>query len=77
LSASDDRLVQVAPLLALIDDWRAFLDSVIPEKQLDQLRDHNRTGQPLGDTTFLQRLEKLLGRILVPKKPGRKPKSPK
>ena len=74
LSASDDRLVQTAPLLAIIDDWRAFLDSVIPEEQLDQLRDHGRTGRPLGDVIFLQRLQKLIGRILVPEKPGRKPK---
>ncbi|HUV66113.1 MAG TPA: hypothetical protein VMW24_19630, partial [Sedimentisphaerales bacterium] len=75
--ASDDRLVRTAPLLAIIDDWRAFLDSVIPEKQLDQLRGHGRTGRPLGDATFLERLEQLIGRILRPKKPGRKPKLPK
>ena len=77
LSAVDDCLVETAPLLAIIDDWGAFLDSAIPEKQLDQIRDHGRTGRPLGDMTFLQRLEEIIGRILVPKKPGRRPKFPK
>jgi len=59
------------------EKWRGFLDSAIPENQLDQLRDHERTGRPLGDATFLQRLEELIGRILLPKKPGRKLKFPK
>ena len=74
LSARDDRLVQVTPLLAIIDDWRAFLDSALPEHQLGQIRDHGRTGRPLGDATFLERLEKLVGRVLRPQKPGRKPR---
>ena len=30
LSARDDRLVQVAPMLAMQNDWRAFLDSAMP-----------------------------------------------
>jgi len=76
LSASDDILVQAAPLLSLIDDWQAFLNSAVSEDQLDQLRDHGRTGRPLGNPTFLERLEKLIGRLLRPKKPGRKPKLP-
>ena len=77
LSASDDALVQVAPLLTIIDDWHAFLDVATSEDQLDQLRDHGRTGRPLGDSTFLERLEKLIGRVLRPKKPGRKTRFPK
>jgi len=64
----------VAPLLAIINDWRAFLDSPIPEDQLRRIRDHGRTGRPLGDATFLERLEKLVGRVLRPQKPGRKPR---
>ncbi|MEO5365631.1 MAG: hypothetical protein H7831_04645 [Magnetococcus sp. WYHC-3] len=33
---------------------------------LDQIRQHERTGRPLGDQTFLDTLEKRLGRLLIP-----------
>ena len=74
LSGRDEQLVKVGPMLAMIHDWRAFLDSAIPEGQLQALRDHGRTGRPLGDASFIERLEKLVGRILRPRKPGRRPK---
>ena len=74
LSACDDRLVEVAPLLAIIDDWRAFLDSATDEDHLRQIRSHAQTGRPLGDAPFLGRLGRLLGRALGPKKRGRKPR---
>ncbi len=35
---------------------------------------HGRTGRPLGDASFLERVEKLVGRVLRPQKPGRKPR---
>ena len=38
LSGRDDRLVQVAPLLAMLGDWRALLDSALPEEELRELR---------------------------------------
>ena len=47
------------------------------EEQLRDLRNHARTGRPLGDATFVERLEKLVGRVLRPRKPGRKPRFPK
>jgi REP-associated tyrosine transposase len=74
LSARDDGLAQVAPMLAMQNDWCAFLDSAMPEEQLRDLRTHARTGRPLGDATFVERLEKLVGRVLGPRKPGRKPR---
>jgi len=74
LSGRDDRLVKVAPLLGMIADWRAFLDSAVPEEELRQMRGHGRTGRPLGDDTFLGRLESLVGRALKPQKRGPKPK---
>jgi len=69
LSARDDVLVQVDPMLAMVSNWRAFLDSATPEEQLRDLRDHCRTGRPLGNTSFVQRLEELIGRVLRPKRP--------
>jgi putative transposase len=74
LSSRDDRLVRVAPLLAMIADWRAFLDSAMSEEELLNLRAHGRTGRPLGSATFLDRVETMVGRVLRPQKGGRPPK---
>ena len=75
LSGRDDRLVKVAPLLAMVGDWKAFLRSAIGEEELRDLREHGRTGRPLGSSAFLDRLEGLVGRVLKPQKPGPKAKS--
>jgi len=72
LAGRDDRLVHVAPLLAMVDDWQALLESAMPEQELRKLRDHTRTGRPMGDSSFVERLETLLGRVLRPRKPGRR-----
>jgi hypothetical protein len=37
-------------------------------------RRHERTGRPLGERAFLDRIERTLGRIVRPAKRGRKPK---
>lgn len=71
LSGRDDRLVRAAPMLAMIADWRAFLNSAMPEEELRDLREHGRTGYPLGSATFVERLERTVGRILHPGTPGR------
>src|SRR5208283_2101241 len=36
LCGRDDSLVKVEPLLAMIPDWRAFLDSACPEEEIDE-----------------------------------------
>jgi putative transposase len=74
LAGKDDQLVKVAPLLAIIGDWGAFLNSAMPEEELSDIRHHTRTGRPLGDETFLARLEGMVGRVLKPQKRGPKPK---
>ena len=58
-------------LLAMIGDWRAFLDSAVREEELRDLREHGRTGRPLGSVSFLDRLESMVGRVLRPQKGGR------
>jgi putative transposase len=72
LAGRDDQLVKVAPLLAMIPDWCAFLNSAMPEEELRDIRQHARTGRPLGGETFLDRLEGMVGRLLKPQKRGRK-----
>ena len=64
LSGRDDRLVDVAPLLAMVANWRGLLDSVLAEEQLRDMRHHGRTGCPLGDSTFVERLEQVFDRVL-------------
>jgi putative transposase len=71
LSGSNDRLTNVAPMLAMINDWRGFLNSAIHEEELRDLREHGRTGRPLGSATFVERLEVIAGRVLKPQKGGR------
>ena len=71
LSGRDDRLVKVAPMLAMVSDWRGLLDSAIREEDLRDFREHGHTGCPLGSATFIDRLERAVGRILRPRKPGR------
>jgi hypothetical protein len=46
LPGRDDRLVRVAPMLAMIADWRGLLNSAIREEDLRDLREHARTGCP-------------------------------
>lgn len=76
LKGADDGLVSVAPLLQRVPDWRAFLRAGLDEARIDALRRHGRSGRPLGDAAFLDRLEALTGRRLRRAKPGPKPKPP-
>ncbi len=74
LSRCDDRLVQVAPLLTMVPDWQALLNSALREEELRDLREHSRTGRPVGNGTFIERLEAVVGRVLRPQKAGRRSK---
>ena len=70
----DDALVTVSSLLELISDWNEFLKDELQEKEYQELRQHERTGRPLGNDLLIDRLEVLLGRQLRKKKTG--PKGP-
>ncbi len=73
LSGRDDILVKTAPLLEQVPDWPSFLASGLTDEEAETLRKHERTGRPLGDVHFLEKLEKKLNRKLKPRKAGRKP----
>jgi putative transposase len=64
-------LIKVAPLLEMVDDWRGFL-SLSSSEELDLMHRHERTGRPLGACGFVEGLERTLGRVLRPQKPGPK-----
>ena len=74
LAGKDDRVVEMAPLLERVGDWRSFLDSGLDDDALETLRAHARTGHPLGSERYTARLERALGRNVTPRRPGR-PKS--
>ncbi len=76
LAGRDDGLVTVAPLLDLVPDWAAFLEDGLDAERAALMRSHERTGRPLGNDGFVARLETQLGRTLVRRKPGRKPREP-
>ena len=72
LSGRDDALVKVAPLLNLVGDWQKFLEEAeISESMTQAIEKHERTGRPLGNDNFLDKMERLLGRPVRPRRPGR------
>jgi len=55
--------------------WKDFLTAQIREEEIMGMRRHEQTGRPRGSGSFVETLETMLGRILKPKKAGRRPKS--
>lgn len=75
LAGKDDRLVQVEPMLSMIDDWQAYLAMNVEEEEAARIRLHERTGRPLGNPDWLSRLEDVLKRPITPRKRG--PRGPR
>ncbi|MFZ5800819.1 MAG: transposase [Candidatus Omnitrophota bacterium] len=61
-------------LLQEIKDWRQYLSGEDEKDRLMLFRRHGQTGRPLGDSAFINYLERKLGIELHKKKPGPKPK---
>jgi len=74
LAVRDDTLVRVAPLLALEPRWAKRLATEPDAETVRQLHRHEATGRPAGSESFQRRLERRLGRLLRPRKAGRKRK---
>lgn len=72
LAACDDALTTTLPMLQRVSNWQSYLGCNDATDTLQNLRQHVRTGRPLGDGAFVARLEKIAGRPLQPKKAGRK-----
>jgi len=61
------------PLLEMVGKpWKKFLSADVGNPDIELFRKHERTGRPLGDDSFIGRLEVSLDRRLKPKKPGSK-----
>ena len=55
--------------------WRAYLRIPDEDDFVALMARHENTGRPLGDKRFVRKLEKLLGRTLLPGRPGRPKKA--
>jgi len=65
-----DPLVEHHSLFEGIDDWDVFLSEETGDVEL--LRNHTRTGRPLGGPEFVALAERITSRDLVKRRPGRK-----
>ena len=72
----------VDPLLGAVEmpwpvpDWSAYLQGDSPEETA-AIRRQTTTGRPCGSPPFVKRLESTLGRLLTPRKRGRKARKKK
>jgi putative transposase len=74
LAGEDDALVRVRPVLERVDRFSDILQAAPDDAEFKTLRDSEGSGRPLGDADFIAGLERLLGRPLAKRAPGRKPK---
>jgi putative transposase len=72
LSGVDDMLVTVRPVLDRIPHFKELLQADAKD-DFSELRRAEATGRPLGAPEFVTGLEKLLGRKIARRAPGRKP----
>jgi REP-associated tyrosine transposase len=75
LAAQDDELVSVAPVLSRVPDF-ASLMAPVPDDDpaFATIRAAEGTGRPVGNAQFIEGLERLLGRPIARRAPGRKRK---
>ncbi len=71
LNGVDDGLVKVQPILQRTSSWTEILASG-EEAIFDDIRQHERTGRPLGSEGFVKKVSALVGRDLRKKRPGPK-----
>ena len=70
MEGKDNDLVRVSPLLEMVGNWKEFLRGEVSGEETKKLRQHERTGRPLGKEAFIIKLEQLTGRMLGEEKPG-------
>ena len=71
---ANDSLVRDSLLRELIEDWKDFLNTASDTDVVKLLQLHERTGRPLGNSSFIEKLESLLKINLKKKRAGRKKK---
>jgi putative transposase len=66
--------VNVEPLLEMVPRWTEFLSVPTPSEEESLIEQHERTGRPLGEESFLAELEAVTGKCVRKARPGPKPK---
>jgi putative transposase len=66
-----DPVLSPMPKVSQIGDWSAFLRGEEKNEELELLRRNQSIGRPLGSEDFIEKLEKITGRCLKKKRPGR------
>ena len=75
LAGRNDELVTVAPVLSRVADFAALIaPDTRDEEPFARLRASEGTGRPVGNADFIRGLERILGRPIAKRAPGRKPK---
>ena len=74
LAGEDDGLVSVRPLLDRMPNFAALIARSTCDDDFAALRAAEHTGRPLGNAAFIAGLERILGRRIARRAPGRKPK---
>jgi putative transposase len=76
LEGNDDGLVTVGPMLDRVKDFAALIADQADDAGFAALRAAEHTGRPLGTQDFIEGLERVLGRRVARRAPGRKPTKP-
>ncbi len=69
-----DGLLSDSYFVSSIPDWASYLREETHDAEIELIRSHSKTGRPLGDDEFISELERITGRCLRKRKPGRKKK---
>ena len=72
---TNDLLLSDNFVIEEIKDWKEFLAEDDKDQDVKLFKKHTRVGRPLGQEGFIEKLEKMTGRILRPQKAGRKKKT--
>ena len=62
------------PVLDRVKDFAALIANPADDSGFAMLRAAEQTGRPLGNAEFIEGLERILGRPIARRAPGRKPK---
>ncbi|MCK5215145.1 MAG: transposase, partial [Candidatus Omnitrophica bacterium] len=65
-----DEVLSKCYLEKKIKNWSGYLAEGSTDEMLQEIRKRELTGRPLGDESFIEKIERLLGRQLMPKKTG-------
>mgnify|MGYP005853609703 CR=1 FL=1 len=75
VSGQPDPIISKCYLSDKITDWASFLAQGSSESELRLLREHASTCRPLGDQSFIKRLEEITRSKIAPQRPGPKPRA--